>query len=83
MGGDASHIVGQIKILDKTFRLLDALSAERPEWSVTGLAERLELPKSTAHRIASVLRGHRFLVQDPRSRRLRLGPMAAELGRRA
>jgi DNA-binding IclR family transcriptional regulator len=35
--------------------------AERPEWSVTELAQRLDLPKSTAHRLLQLCRDNGYI----------------------
>lgn len=79
------HMVEQpsIKILDKTLRILLLFGAERPEWGVTALASAAKMPKSTVYRVLRVLQLHGFLIQDPETRRFRLGLAALELGRRA
>jgi DNA-binding IclR family transcriptional regulator len=72
-----------IKILEKTFGVLAAFTADQPAWSLTGLSVALRLPKSTVHRILAVLGSHRYVVRDGETGRFRLGPAALELGRRA
>jgi DNA-binding IclR family transcriptional regulator len=72
-----------VKILDKALRVLMLFSPERPDWGVTDVSREVEMPKSTVHRILRVLEQHGFLVQDPESRRFRLGLAVLELGRRA
>jgi DNA-binding IclR family transcriptional regulator len=72
-----------VKILDKTFRLLSVFSESRPEWGVTELATEVGMPKSTVHRILSVLGRHEYLAQDRVTCRFRLGLAALDLGARA
>lgn len=67
-------------------RALDVLGCFRdtgPALSGTDLARRLDLPTSTAHRLARALVAAGFLEQDARTSRYRLGPSVAELGRLA
>jgi DNA-binding IclR family transcriptional regulator len=80
---DSPMTTTSVKILDKTFRLLEMFSDARPEWRVTDMAATLGMPKSTVHRILRVLCGHDYLAQDPASGRFRLGVAALELGLRA
>ncbi len=72
-----------IKILDKAFRVLSAFTTETPAWTLSALAEAVELPKSTAHRILTVLEANRYVTREADRVRYRLGPAALELGRRA
>ncbi len=72
-----------IKILDKALRILLLFGTAQPEWGVAALAREAEMPKTTVYRILRVLQQHGFLVQDPDSRRFRLGLGILALGRRA
>jgi DNA-binding IclR family transcriptional regulator len=72
-----------IKILDKTFRVLAAFTAEAPVWALSPLAGQVGLAKSTAHRILTVLEANRYVAREADAVRFRLGPAALELGRRA
>lgn len=72
-----------IKILDKALRILTLFSSEEPEWGITELAMRVGMPKSTVFRVLKVLASHEFLIQDPLTRRFRLGLGALQLGHRA
>jgi DNA-binding IclR family transcriptional regulator len=72
-----------MKALDKTLRVLDSFTPSSPEWGLFELGEATRLPVSTLHRIMSVLRRHGLMIQDPSSKRYRLGYAAIELGRRA
>lgn len=65
-------------------RALDVLHCfhdNGPDLSASDLARRLELPVSTAHRLARTLLAAGFLEQDFRTARYRLGPAVTELGR--
>jgi IclR family KDG regulon transcriptional repressor len=61
-------------------RLLKEFSAEEPEIGITLLARRLNLAKSTVHRLASTLVAEGFLEQNPSSERYRLGLSLFALG---
>lgn len=63
-------------------RLLECLR-RNDELSVSELARRLGVAKSTAHRLAATLVGCGFLTQDETTRRYSLGPSLAELGQLA
>ncbi|WP_433244502.1 IclR family transcriptional regulator [Actinomadura nitritigenes] len=63
-------------------RALDVLLCFRdgaPPLTASGIARRLGLSTSTAHRLAQTLAGAEFLVRDA-SARYRLGPAVTELG---
>lgn len=73
----------QIKILDKTFRIIELFSTERPCWTLSGVTHETGLPKTTVHRILAVLQDKNILTQDMDSEQYRLGPVALQIGRRA
>ena len=66
--------------LSNALLVLGRFDALRPEWSVTGLSESTGLEKSHVSRILKEFRLRGFLVQDPLSRRYRVGPQALTLG---
>jgi DNA-binding IclR family transcriptional regulator len=72
---------GGPKVLEKTLRVLDLFTIERPSWSVTEVARELEMPTATAHRILRALEGRAYLAKV--GPRYRLGFAAIDLGRRA
>jgi DNA-binding IclR family transcriptional regulator len=72
-----------VKILDKALRILLLFGQGQEEWGVAALAREADMPKTTVYRILRVLQQHGFLVQDPDSRRFRLGLGILALGRRA
>lgn len=61
-------------------RLLKEFSGTEPELGVTELATRLDLSKSTVHRILTTLAGENLIEQDPDSGRYRLGLAVHDLG---
>jgi DNA-binding IclR family transcriptional regulator len=69
------------KVLEKTLRVLDLFTLDRPSWSVTEIARELEMPTATAHRIVRALEARSYLGRD--GTRYRLGFAAIDLGRRA
>lgn len=73
----------QIKILDKTFRIIELFSTDQPCWTLAGVTEETGLPKTTAHRILNVLQDKKILSQDVDSEQYRFGPLALQIGRRA
>jgi IclR family KDG regulon transcriptional repressor len=72
-----------VKILDKALRILQLFGQRQTEWGVAALAREVAIPKTTVYRILRVLQQHGFLIQDPDTRRFRLGLSVLELGRRA
>lgn len=73
----------KIKILDKTFQIIELFSTERPCWTLAKVTDETGLPKTTAHRILNVLQDKNVLSQDVDSEQYRLGPLALQIGRRA
>ncbi|MGH2986125.1 MAG: IclR family transcriptional regulator [Solirubrobacterales bacterium] len=69
------------KVLEKTLRVLDLFTVERPSWSATEVARELEMPTATTHRIVRALEARSYLAKV--DSRYRLGFAAIDLGRRA
>lgn len=69
-----------LSTVQRTLEVLKSFSAERPEWGVTELAERLGTNKSQIHRAVATLAGEGFLVPNPVNRKYRLGPALVRLG---
>src|SRR5215469_7423835 len=63
--------------------MLDALAADGPDLSLSEIAEKLELHKSTAHRLTMVLERHNLIERNSVTGRYRLGLKLFELGTRA
>ena len=72
-----------MKVLDKTLNVLEFFTVANPQWGLFELGEATQLPVSTLHRIVSVLKRRGLMIQDPDSKKYRLGYAAIELGRRA
>jgi IclR family KDG regulon transcriptional repressor len=69
-----------VEVLDRAFRLLDQLAEMETEPSASELAAKLELHKSTVHRLLAILERHRYLERNLESGRYRLGWRLFELG---
>lgn len=61
-----------LNTIDRTGKVLDLFTAETPEWGVTAVATRLQLPKSTTFDIMSSLAAI-GLLQQTSGDRYRLG----------
>ncbi|GAB2961640.1 IclR family transcriptional regulator [Amycolatopsis acidiphila] len=66
--------------LRKAISILDALRDAPDDLSARDLAVRLDIPKSTAQRLLQTLEESRMAMQDPVSRKYRLGPHTLALG---
>lgn len=64
---------GNVASLRKGIDLLFLFTEAEPVLSLRDISSRLKLPKSTTYRFVSTLRDTGLLVQDPESRRYRLG----------
>lgn len=60
-------------------RVLSAL-AEYGEIGVSSLSRRAGFPKSMVHRILTTLKDEAFVIQDPLSKKYKVGPMACAVG---
>lgn len=70
----------QVRALERALDILDAFSLTTPELTVTRLAERVGLPKSTVIRLVAILVDRRYLERVPDSESLRIGVRAFEIG---
>jgi DNA-binding IclR family transcriptional regulator len=61
------------RAVDRALAILCAFSRETPALGVTELSERLELTKSTVHRLLQVLMARGMVAQDPDRRHYTLG----------
>src|SRR5437660_9857097 len=71
---------GPVPAVDRSAGILLALGNGQGDASLSDLARRLRIHKSTAHGILATLARHRFVDRDPETRRYRLGPALAALG---
>ena len=70
----------RIKVLEKALAIIDLFDEPGLELTATEIAERLELNKTTAFRIASVLEVAGYLAKAPSTLRYRLGFKLFHLG---
>ncbi len=72
-----------VPAVERATRILVALGNGQEEATLTELARDLTMHKSTAHNILETLARHGFVSRDAATRRYRLGPTLATLGRAA
>lgn len=70
----------QVRALDRALDILDAFSLAEPELTLTAIAARVNLAKSTATRLLSVLEERGWLERSADTDRYRIGVRAFELG---
>lgn len=73
-------VTSEVGSVRKALDLLSCFSFEEPEWSLSNLARRCEIPKSTAHNLLKTLQSFDLVRQDLSIRTYRLGPRTMELG---
>jgi DNA-binding IclR family transcriptional regulator len=70
----------RVQSVERAVAILNEFSASRTELGVTQLGERLDLHKSTVHRLLASLVQGGLVERDPRSRKYRLGIRLVDLG---
>ena len=81
---DPSANNDRITVLDRVSRLLNCfLSTDASELGIRELARATDMGGGTTHRLVTELERHRFLEQNPETKRYRLGMKLLELGGRA
>ena len=70
----------EVSSVRKALDILAVFSIFEPEWSLSALARRLHLPKSTAHNLLRTLQCFDLVQQRQERRTYRLGPRALEMG---
>jgi DNA-binding IclR family transcriptional regulator len=68
-----------VQVVVRALSILRALSGEQRGLAMGEIAERLDLPTASTHRILRVLEGERFVTRSSSNRRYFLGPAAREL----
>lgn len=68
-----------IRAVGRALDVLLCFSREEPELSLTEIAERVELHKSTVHRVLATLENRRFVQHDEATGKYRLGLRILEL----
>ena len=69
-----------IKVLDKTFSILEILLHHGSSMHMTEISKKLGLYPSTIHRILDTLKHWGYVEQDPHTQKYRLGLKLLELG---
>lgn len=72
-----------VKALDKSLLILEILANSAGEIDLSTLTKQTRIPKSTLLRLLNTLKNHNFVLQDPKSRRFRLGWALIYLGKAA
>lgn len=65
---------------NRVLQLLEIFRPGEPDVSLTQIAERMSLPKSSVHRLLETLMAHRFVERNQTTRRYRLGIRVFEIG---
>src|SRR4051794_4178766 len=68
-----------VQVVHRTAAILTALRGEPDGLSLSQIAERVDLARSTVHRLVAALEQERFVVAASSSRGFRLGPALASL----
>ncbi|HUX22500.1 MAG TPA: IclR family transcriptional regulator, partial [Spirochaetia bacterium] len=63
-----------VQSIDRIFDIIELLSTEQQGTSITEIGRRLELHKSTVHRLLSVLRERGYIEKDSETNFYRIGP---------
>jgi len=79
----ASHEPYRVQVLDRAFAILDLLAEDGGELGGAELSARLNLHKSTAHRLLTVLERNCYVDRSPANGKYRLGWKLIDLGMRA
>ncbi len=69
-----------VKSLEKGLSILELMITEGREFGLTEIVKNLGMQKGTAHRILSTLKAHKFVHQEPRTKKYGLGTLAFEMG---
>lgn len=73
----------RIRVLDRTFDILDALAESEYPMGTADLCKRAHLSKSTVHRLLTVLETRHMVEREGDTHRYRLGAKVTELARRS
>ena len=69
-----------IKVLNKTFSILEVLLQQGSAMNMTEISEKLGLYPSTIHRILDTLKHWSYVEQDPNTQKYQLGLKLLKLG---
>lgn len=70
----------RVQVIDRIFQILDLLGQSKNELGASELAHRLDLHKSTVHRLLAAMERHRFVEKNRETAKYRLGWRLFELG---
>jgi len=70
------------KTLEKGLRILNLFDEREPAWSQTAIAGKIGMNLTSTYRLVNTFIQLGYLTKDPRTKLLRLGPMAMVLGNR-
>lgn len=73
----------RVQVLDRTLGILDLLAKEGREIGPAEISEKLNLHKSTVHRLLTVLEHHKLVAKDSQNGKYALGLKLFELGSKA
>ena len=65
--------------LENALRILKEFSMEEPEWRLIDIAEKLQIGKSTAHRLLQTLESEGFVHKNPKTNEYSLGVSVLKL----
>ncbi len=68
------------KTLEKGIKILNLFDESNPAWSQTAIAEKIGMNMTSTYRLVNTFIEMGYLTKDPKTKQLRLGPMAAVLG---
>ena len=72
-----------IQSLLRSIEILEVLKERNRSYSIAELAEAIDLPPSTVHRILQTFCEKKYVIRDERSHTYRLGPALIPLGKAA
>lgn len=76
----ASKPLYRVQVVDRVFHILDLLAEAKGEMGATDLAGKLQLHKSTVHRLLVALERNRFVEKNQKNAKYKLGWRLFELG---
>jgi DNA-binding IclR family transcriptional regulator len=79
-GNSTSGQIYRIQVLDRVFQILNILANSTSGIGLTELANRLQVHKSTTHRLMMVLESARYIERTPSTGHYHLGSRLIELG---
>ncbi len=71
-----------VQVINRTLKLLEILPEKEEGFGILKLAEKLNLPPSTIHRILATLKSQGYVIQDSSTEKYKLGYKILSLARR-